>query len=68
MNLLKFGISGYGKMGKIREKSISSSSEAILSSVFDNTNHEYTKNSEIISCDSYEALLNTDIDAVIVSA
>ena len=68
MDQLKFGITGYGKMGKIRERSILNSSDAILISVYDNTNHEYKKNSGIISCDSYEALLNSDIDAVIVSA
>jgi predicted dehydrogenase len=68
MSQLKFGIAGYGKMGKIREKSIFKSSDAILISVFDNTNHEYKKNSEIIFCESYEELINTNIDAVIVSA
>ena len=68
MDQLKFGIAGYGKIGKIREKSIFNSSDAVLISVYDNTNHEYKKNSGIISCDSYEALLNSDIDAVIVSA
>ena len=68
MNQLKFGIAGYGKMGKIREKSIFNSSDAVLISVYDNTNHEYKKNSGVISCDSFDALLNSDIDAVVVSA
>ena len=68
MDLLKFGIAGYGKMGKIREESIFNSSDAILVSVYDNTNHEYKKNSGVISCDSFDALLNSDIDAVVVSA
>ena len=31
MDQLKFGIAGYGKMGKIREKSIFNSSDAVLS-------------------------------------
>ena len=52
MDQLKFGIAGYGKMGKIREKSIFNSSDAVLISVYDNTNHEYKKNSGVISCDS----------------
>ena len=65
---LKFGIAGYGKMGKIREKSIFNSSDAVLISVYDNTNHEYKKNDGVISCNSYEALLDSNIDAVIVSA
>jgi len=68
MDQLKFGIAGYGKMGKIREKSIFNSSDAVLISVYDNTNHEYKKNSGVISCDSFDDLLNSDIDAVIVSA
>ena len=68
MDLLKFGIAGYGKMGKIREKSIFNSSDAVLISVYDNTNHEYKKNDGVISCNSYEALLDSNIDAVIVSA
>ena len=68
MDQLKFGIAGYGKMGKIREKSIFSSPDAVLISVFDNTNHEYKKNGGIISCDSFDALLNSDIDVVVVSA
>ena len=68
MDQLKFGIAGYGKMGKIREKSIFNSSDAVLISVYDNTNHEYNKNDGVISCNSYEALLDSNIDAVIVSA
>ena len=68
MDQLKFGIAGYGKMGKIREKSIFNSSDAVLISVYDNTNHEYKKNDGVISCNSYEALLDSNIDAVIVSA
>ena len=67
MDQLKFGIAGYGKMGKIREKSIFNSSDAVLISVYDNTNHEYKKNDGVISCNSYEALLDSNIDAVIVS-
>jgi predicted dehydrogenase len=68
MDQLKFGIAGYGKMGKIREKSSFNSSDAVLISLYDNTNHEYKKNNRIISCKSYDSLLESDIDAVIVSA
>ena len=67
MDQLKFGITGYGKMGKIREKSIFNSSDAVLISVYDNTNHEYKKNDGVIYCNSYEDLLDSNIDAVIVS-
>jgi predicted dehydrogenase len=68
MDQLKFGIAGYGKMGKIREKSIFNSSDAVLISVYDNTDNEYKKIDEVIPCDSYDALLDSNIDAVIVSA
>ena len=39
MNQIRFGIAGYGKMGKIREKSISSSDDSVVVAVYDNTNH-----------------------------
>ncbi len=67
MNKLKFGIAGYGKMGKIREKSILESKDASLISIYDITNHSHNNN-EVIFCDSLDKLLETDIDAVVVSA
>ena len=68
MNQIRFGIAGYGKMGKIREKSISSSDDSVVVAVYDNTNHEYEKNRKILSCESFDSLLDCDIDAVVVSA
>ena len=35
MNLLKFGIAGYGKMGKIREQTISGSESASLVAIYE---------------------------------
>jgi len=67
MKQLKFGIAGYGKMGKIREISILESNDAKLISIYDITSPK-SHNNGIIFCDSYEKLLKTDIDAVIVSA
>ena len=67
MNKIKFGIAGYGKMGKIREKSINSSNHATLVSVFDRNFDEYKNNENIIYCNSFDELLSSDIDAVFVS-
>jgi predicted dehydrogenase len=67
MNLFKFGIAGYGKMGKVRERSILKSPNAALVSVYDNTNNEYKKINGVVSCDSFESLLDSGIDAVFIS-
>jgi predicted dehydrogenase len=67
MNKVKFGIAGYGKMGKIREESILNSSDAKLISIYEIS--EYSHNDKgIVQCNSFDELLTTDIDAVIVSA
>jgi len=67
MNQLKFGIAGYGKMGKIREKSIVESNDTCIVAIYDITNYKNNSKS-IIYCKSYKELLESDIDAVIVSA
>ena len=67
MNQLKFGIAGYGKMGKIREKSIVESNDTCVVAIYDIANYK-NNNKSIIHCKSYKELLETDIDAVIVSA
>ena len=67
MNQLKFGIAGYGKMGKIREKSIVESNDTCVVAIYDVANYKNNSKS-IIHCRSYKELLETDIDAVIVSA
>jgi len=67
MNKVKFGIAGYGKMGKIREESILNSSDAKLISIYEVS--EYSHNDKgVVQCNSFDELLTTDIDAVIVSA
>ncbi len=66
MNEIKVGITGYGKMGKIREKSFSSSSEVKLVSIFDLKYKE--DRDDIILCNSFDELLATNIDAVFISS
>ena len=67
MNKVKFGIAGYGKMGKIREESILNSSDAKLISIYEISEHSHNDKG-IVLCNSFDELLATDIDAVIVSA
>ncbi len=67
MEKLRIGIAGYGKMGKVRERTILRSNMAKLISIYEVT--DLTHNDEnLILCNSYEKLLKTNIDAVIVSA
>jgi predicted dehydrogenase len=63
---IRFGIAGYGKMGKIREQAINESSYATLVSIYDISECNHRDNN-IILCDSFESLLETDVDAIIVS-
>ncbi len=67
MNQLRFAIAGFGKMGKIREQSIRESKNAQLIAIFDLKNKKH-HDENIICCDSFEELLETDADAIIVSA
>ena len=67
MKQIKVGIAGYGKMGKIREKSILESDNTKLVSIYDLTEYEH-HNESIKLCSSYEELLLTDVDAIMVSA
>ena len=60
---LRFGIIGYGKMGKIRAQSIVSSKEAKLISVFDVSNYKLD-HANIKICKSFNELIDTNIDAV----
>ena len=66
MEKLKIGITGYGKMGKIRENSVIASEDVSLVSIFDIKQVRDRK--DVILCSSYEELLNTDIDAVFISS
>jgi predicted dehydrogenase len=66
MEKLKIGITGYGKMGKIRENSVISSEDVSLVSIFDIK--QVGDRKDVILCSSFEELLNTDIDAVFISS
>ena len=64
---IQIGIAGYGKMGKIREKTICDSNETELVSIFDISQCEH-EDDDIVLCGSFDELLQTDIDAVVVAA
>ena len=66
MKQIKFGIAGYGKMGRIREESILTSSNAKLMSIYEVSDYSHNDKSTV-QCNSFDELLKTDIDAVIVS-
>ena len=44
MNILKFGIAGYGKMGKIREKTIANNKNTELVAIYEINNHKLLNN------------------------
>ena len=67
MSKIKFGIVGYGKMGRIREESIFNSSDAKLVSIYEISEY-YHIDEGVILCNSFSDILTTDIDAVIISA
>ena len=67
MDQLKFGIAGFGKMGKIREIAIANSKDAELIAIFEINDYQYSDDS-VIQCKSFDELLSTEIDAVIVSS
>ena len=65
MRDLKFGIAGYGKMGKIRANSINDSEGTELVCLFDKDQENIE--SEVYLCSSYKQLLDSDIDGVFIS-
>ena len=66
MKKLKIGITGYGKMGKIRERTFLSSKDVNLISIFDNQYNE--ERTDVRVCKSFEELLASDIDAIFISS
>ena len=67
MKQINCGIAGYGKMGRIREASIAASEDTRLVSLYEVTDHEHHDQS-VKLCSSYQELLETNVDAIIVSA
>ena len=63
---IRFGIIGYGKMGKIRAHSINQSQNATLVSIYDITKFKLdVKNIKV--CQSFDELISSKIDAIVVS-
>ncbi|MGY3894007.1 Gfo/Idh/MocA family protein [Aeromonas enterica] len=69
MRKLKIAISGYGKMGKIREKFILKNHDAELIGIYE-PNEELTLNvsDRSLICSSYDELLSRSPDAVFICA
>lgn len=65
--MIKIGIAGFGKIGKIRADEIAKNNNAELIAVYD-IKKPAILNDNIKFCDSYEKLLAEDIDAVFVCA
>jgi len=66
MKKINIGIAGYGKMGKIREESFLKSKDVKLISVFD-IEQKKANNDNIHFCESYQELIESNIDAVFVA-
>ena len=66
MKKIKFGIVGYGKIGKIRNQTISSLKNAQLKAIHDISKIEI-EDTSIKFFSNYEEFLKQDIDAVIIS-
>jgi len=67
MSTLKFGIAGYGKMGKIRERSIANNENTELVAIYEINDHK-CQDKSVKDCNSYEELLNIEIDAIFISS
>jgi len=67
MNIFKFGIAGYGKMGKIREKTIATNPNTKLVGIYEINDHR-CEDKNVIDCHSFEELLNLEIDAIFISS
>ena len=65
MKQIKLGIAGYGKMGRIREETINDSSESSLHGIFDRNQENINTNTPVY--DSYEELLDSEIEGVFIS-
>jgi len=65
MEDLKFGIAGFGKMGRIRAESIFDFRGAELVCIFDKNNENI--DSKVNLCASFDQLLDSDLDGVFIS-
>ncbi len=67
MNILKFGIAGYGKMGKIREKTIANNENTELVAIYEINDHK-CQDKSVVDCNTFEELLNLEINAIFISS
>ena len=65
--MLRVGIAGYGKIGKQREKAVEQIDGANVVAIFDIKTPEYVTEGVVV-CDSYDSLLEQDLDVVFVCA
>ena len=65
--MIRVGIAGFGKIGRIRAREVEKNPLTELISVFDLNDFDDVSNG-ITKCDSFESLLNSGIDAVFVCA
>lgn len=63
--MIKVGIAGFGKIGKIRADEIVKRNDCILTGIFDIRKPE-TINNNIVFFDNYEDLINSGIDAIFI--
>jgi len=68
--MIKFGIAGFGKMGKIRANSIEQNPDTKLIAVYEQDGNllEELLNDNVIRCNSFEELLEQGIEALFVCA
>lgn len=65
--MIRIGISGYGKIGRVRAKEIAKRSDAVVVAVQDITKPDDLSDG-IVYCDTFEALLGQELDAVFICA
>jgi predicted dehydrogenase len=63
--MLRIGIAGFGKIGKIRAQEIQKNSRVKLVAIYDVIEQQYDDRS-VVFCNSYEALLDQSLDAVFI--
>ena len=63
--MLKIGIAGYGKIGRIRAQEIEKTKEAQVIAIYDISKPD-DLNEDILFCDSFDKLIQQEIEAVFI--
>ncbi|MFT5926907.1 MAG: putative dehydrogenase [Candidatus Azotimanducaceae bacterium] len=66
--LIRVGIAGFGKMGKIRAKAVLAHADMELVAVFDINESVLDGLADVVGCASFDDLLKQDIDALVICA